>query len=86
MYSDFSQKGSQTDKKTRNCKKDDTHQLTVLATKTSHALAGVAAISIETTPLVQAWVVFTLINILFTVHSFVPTTNRSITQMLPHKK
>jgi hypothetical protein len=54
----------------------ETHQLAVLATKTSHALAGVTTIRIETTALVQARVVLTLINIVFTVHTSVPATQR----------
>jgi len=53
-----------------------THQLTVLATKTSHALAGVTAIRVKTTALVQAGIVFTLIDIVFTVHTPVPATQR----------
>jgi hypothetical protein len=61
-----------------NCRNADTHQLAILATKPSHALAGVAAICIKATALVQAWIVFTLVNVLFTVHAFVPTTKRRI--------
>lgn len=85
MHSNFSRKVSWVDMP-RNHKSDSTHQLAVLATETLHALASVAAVSIKTTPLVQTWVVFTLINILFAVHSYVPRTNRSVTQIWPKKK